>query len=199
MKTQIKTIIATSFAALTLTVSSLSANASVKHPTTETTQVKTFKKVSVSGNVEVTFIQSNKEGVSYADNNFGTAKVMQQGDELSITSANNGTARLVVYVKDIYRIQGNDNAVIKTDGKLAVNNLQVFLKGNAKANINTSTSSLYTILNDNSSLTLSGDTKNHTLASSKNSSLSMAHFAAQNTDLEAQMTLSNSDNFAATK
>ena len=199
MKTQIKTIIATTFAALTLTASSLSANAIVKHPLADTSNVKTFKKVNVGRNLEVTFVQSSKEGISYADDNYGTAQVMQEGDQLTITSTTNGIAKLIVYVTDIYRIQGSDNAVIKTEVKLDVTNLQIFLKGNAQANINTSTSSLYTMLNDNSTLTLSGATEKHTLAGSKNSNLTMTHFAAQKTDLEAQITLENIDKLAATK
>ncbi|MGY3055640.1 hypothetical protein ACVWYG_003861 [Pedobacter sp. UYEF25] len=199
MKTQIKTIIATTFAALTLTVGSLSANAAVKHPSAITSSVKTFKKVNVNGNLEVIFIQSNKEGISYADDNFGIAKVTQEGDQLNITSITNGVTKLVVYVKDIYRIQGSGNAVISTEGKLDVNNLQIFLKENAKANINTTTSSLYTVLNDNSSLILSGATENHILTRSKDSSLVLAHFDAKNTDLGGQTALNNSDKFAVTK
>lgn len=203
MKTQIKTIIATTFAALVLTAGSVSANANITHPAKATTvtskQLKTFKRVAVSGNVEVTFLQSNKEGIAYADNSNGDAKVMQNGDLLTISAADNGAAKLIVYVKNIYRIQGSDNAVIKTEGKLTSDYLQIFLKGNAKADVNTMSGGLYTILYDNSVLTLSGATENHTLSTDKNSNLSMSHFAAKNTYLEAQPTLANAEKLALTK
>ena len=205
MKTQIKTIIATSFAALVLTAASFSANANVTHPAkaknniTSAKQVKTFKRVSIMGNVEATFVQSNKEGISYADNSEGDAKVIQDGDLITISSTEKGMAKVIVYVKDIYRIQGCENAVIKTNGKLDVNYLQVFLKGNAEAYINTMSSGLYTMLHDNATLTLSGATDAHTLARGKNSTLTMDHFSAKSTDLEAQSTLLAAERFAGTK
>ncbi len=205
MKNQIKTIIATSFAALVLTTGSVSANGKITHPaeaeksSTVNPQVKTFKRVSVTGNVEVTFVKSNKDGVAYADNSDGNAKVIQNGDLLTISAAGEGVSKLLVYVKDIYRIQGSDNAVIKTDGNLDVDYLQVFLKGNAKADIKTTTKGLYTILEDNSVLNLSGATESHTLSTDKNSNLSMSHFAAKNTYLEGQSSLKTLETFAAIK
>ncbi|MET4081907.1 hypothetical protein ABIB40_001858 [Pedobacter sp. UYP30] len=184
MKTQIKNLIAASFTVLLLggTVLSLSASP-IKNIITKTTPIKPFKKITVTGNVQVTIIQIGKEGVSYADDSNGTAKVTQQGDLITISPADNGMAKVIVYVKDIYRITGDDNALVKTEGLLETTYLQVFLNGNAKADLNTTTSGLCTILADSSTLSLSGATASHSLAKSTQSVLKIGRFAALKTEI----------------
>ncbi|NTE01455.1 hypothetical protein G6M26_26690 [Agrobacterium tumefaciens] len=186
MKTSIKTLIATSLTAIVLStaVFSTSVSASEIHPLT-ISAVGSFKKVSVKGNVEVTLIQRANNGVAYAEDNAGTAKIMHDGDILRITSTDNTTAKVIVYVTDIYRIEAADNAIVKTEGKLNSQYLQIFLKGNAHAEINTTTEGLYTVIQDNADLKLSGSTDNHTLVMGNTQKLTIDKFAALKTNISS--------------
>ncbi|MBC7417114.1 MAG: DUF2807 domain-containing protein [Pedobacter sp.] len=184
MKTQIKNLTAVFFPALLLSCIFLSASANpIKNVLVKTTLLKSFRKITVTGNVQVTVIQIGKEGIAYADDSYGTAKVTQQGDLLTISPADNSMAKVILYVKDIYRITGNDEALIRTEGLLKTTYLQVFLKGNAKADINTSTAGICTVLTDNAMLSLSGGTENHSFAKSENSTLKLKSFAALKTEI----------------
>lgn len=186
MKTLIKTLIASSLTAIVLSTAvfttSVSANeiAPVKVST-----VNNFKRVSVKGNVEVTLIQRGTAGVSYADDNTGNAKIIQDGDILKISSADKGITKVIVYVNDLFRIEASENAMVKTEGKLTTQFLQIFLKGNAHADINTSTEGLYTVIKDNADLKLSGSTDNHTLVMGKTQKLTIDKFAALKTNISS--------------
>jgi len=114
----------------------------------ETTEVD-FNRITVSGNVELIIIPSFRSGIAYQECSFGTAKVMQEGMNLSIKSTNRETARMVVFVKDIFRVIASGNAVVKTVGKLRTQYLQLMLKDRASANINSLTEGLYTIVEGN--------------------------------------------------
>lgn len=186
MKTSIKTLIATSLTAIVLStaVFSTSVSASEIHPLT-ISAVGNFKKVSVKGNVEVILIQRANNGVAYAEDNAGTAKIMHDGDVLRITSTDRTTAKVIVYVTDIYRIEAAENAVVKTEGKLNSKYLQIFLKGNAHAEINTTTEGLYTVIQDNADLKLSGSTDNHTLVMGNTQKLTIDKFAALKTNISS--------------
>ncbi|MDY0904427.1 GIN domain-containing protein [Pedobacter sp. CFBP9032] len=184
MKTSIKTLIAASLTAIVLstTVCSTSVLAAPVTPLA-ISAVKSFKKVSISGNVEVTLIQKSATGIAYTDDNVGTAKIMQEGDVLRITSTNGTTAKVIVYVDNIYRIQASENSIVKTEGKLTSQYLQIFLKGNAHAEINTTTEGLYTVIEDQADLKLSGSTDSHTLVMGKDQKLTMDKFAALKTNM----------------
>ncbi|GGE47326.1 hypothetical protein EV200_104238 [Pedobacter psychrotolerans] len=186
MKTSIKTLIATSLTAIILStaVFSTSVSASEVHPLT-ISALSSFKKVSVKGNVEVILIQRANNGVAYAEDNAGTAKIIQDGDVLRITSTDRTTAKVIVYVTDIYRIEAAENAVVKTEGKLNSKYLQIFLKGNAHAEINTTTEGLYTVIQDNADLKLSGSTDNHTLVMGNTQKLTIDKFAALKTNISS--------------
>lgn len=200
MKTLIKTLIASSLTAIVLTTSLFAGNVSALEIRPEKSiSVGNIKRVYVQGNVEVLLIQSNAKGVSYTDDNTGTAKVTQDGDILRITSADGSLAKLVVYVNDIYRIDASGNAVIKTQGKLNVKYLQVFMKGNAHADLNTSTEGLYTVINENADLKLSGSTDDHTLVMSKTPKLTIDKFAALKTNISSIETLAIDKQVAAVR
>lgn len=186
MKTSIKTLIASSLTAIVLSTSIFAANAWAFEKTmTKESPAKNFKRVSVKGNVEVTLVQRSYEGVSYADDNIGTAKIVQDGDALKINAADNTPVKLIVYVNDLFRIQATDNAVVKTEGKLTTKFLQIFLSGNARADIYTSTESLYTVIKDLADLKLSGSTDSHTLVMTKTPKLTIDRFAALKTNISA--------------
>ncbi len=178
MKTLIKNAVRTSMAAFVIASSSLAANAqSVNLIDRISSPLETFRRISTTGNVEVTLIQSEKEGIYYAENSFGKAKVVQFGDLITISPADQLPAKIILYVKDIYRISAEDNAVVNTSGKLKAAYLQVFLKGNATANLNTRTTGIYTVLEDKSTLALRGITEEQSFATGLNSKLNITGFA----------------------
>jgi len=184
MKTSIKTLTKSLVAAIVLTSSifATSVSADEKQPV-KISVPSNFNKLIVSGNVEVTLIQNGREGVSYNDDNNGKVKVIQDGYALKISSEDKSPAKITVYVKNIYRVQASDDAVVKTDGKLDVKYLQVFLKGNAVAKINSHSESLYTVIEDNSDLKLSGATESHSLVMGKTQKLNLDKFAALKTEM----------------
>jgi len=187
MKTSIKTLIATSLTTIILTsaIFATSAIATEKKPETASVLATPFKKVVVKGNVEITLVQRQNEGVAYTDENTGKAKITQEGNVLRITSADKEVTRLVVYVNDIYRIEAGENAVVKTNGKIKSKYLQIFLSGNAQADINSATEGLYTVISGNSDLKLSGSTDNHTLIMGKTPKITIDRFAALKTNISS--------------
>ncbi|GAA4201904.1 hypothetical protein GCM10022289_15980 [Pedobacter jeongneungensis] len=198
MKTSIKTLIATSLTAIVLSsaVFTTSVSATEKEPV-KISKIAAFKRISVKGNVELTIVQRNAAGVSYTDDNTGTAKIMQDGDNLKITSTSIEKTKLTVYVSDIYRIEASENAVVKTEGKLSTKYLQIFLKGNAHAEINTNTEGLYTVIADEADLKLSGSTDNHTLVMGNSQKLTIDKFAALKTNISSIETVAIEKEIAA--
>jgi ABC-type oligopeptide transport system substrate-binding subunit len=189
MKTSIKTLTKSLLAAIVLSASifSTSVSAGEKQPV-KFSAPKNFDKVIVSGNVEVTLIQNGREGVSYNEDNSGKVKVIQDGSALKISSADGSVSKITVYVKNIYRVQAADNAIVTTDGKLDVKFLQVFLKGNAAAQINSKTESLYTVMEESADLKLSGATDNHILVMGSTPTLNLDRFAALKTEISSPKT-----------
>jgi hypothetical protein len=189
MKTSITTLTKSLLAAIVLSASifSTSVLAGEKQPV-KMSAPKNFDKVIVSGNVEVTLIQNGREGVSYNEDNSGKVKVIQDGSALKISSADGSLSKITVYVKNIYRVQASDNAVVKTDGKLDVKFLQVFLKGNAAAQIDSKTESLYTVMEESADLKLTGATNNHILVMGSTPTLNLDRFAALKTEMSAPKT-----------
>ncbi|WP_231460155.1 GIN domain-containing protein [Pedobacter sp. Leaf132] len=187
MKTSIKTLFATSLTVITLTTSvfSTSLMANEKKPVTTVSAPSNFKRISVQGNVEIKIVQRKSEAVTYAEDNLGKAKITQEGDLLKITSSDKEVSKITVYVADIYRIEAADNAVVKTEGKIKAKFLQVFLKGNAHAVINSSTEGLYTVIKDDADLKLSGATDNHTVIMGDTQKLTMDRFAALKTNIQS--------------
>lgn len=200
MKTSIKTLIATSLTAIVLSsaVFTISVSATEKEPDA-ILKISAFKRISVKGNVEVTIIQRSNPGISYTDDNTGTAKVMQDGDNLKITSTSTEKTKLTVYVNDFYRIEASENAIVKTEGKLKTKYLQIFLKGNAHAEINTSSEGLYTVISDQADLKLSGSTDQHTLVMGKSQKLTIDKFAALKTNISSVETVAIEKEIAAIK
>ncbi|NMN37303.1 DUF2807 domain-containing protein [Pedobacter riviphilus] len=200
MKTSIKTLIATSLTAIVLSSALFTTNVSAMEKEPDAIlKISAFKRISVKGNVEVTIIQRSNSGISYADDNTGTAKVMQDGDNLKITSTSTEKTKLTVYVNDFYRIEASENAIVKTEGKLRTKYLQIFLKGNAHAEINTSSEGLYTVISDQADLKLSGSTDSHTLVMGKSQKLTIDRFAALKTNISSIETVAVEKEIAAIK
>ena len=186
MKISIKTLTKSLLAAIVLSSSifSTSVMADEKQPT-KVSAPKNVNQVIVSGNVEITLVQREKEGISYNDDNTGKVKVIQDGYALNISSEDKEVAKITLYVNNIYRVKASDNAVVKTLGKLDVKYLQVFLKGNAVAEINSDTESLYTVIENHADLKLSGATEKHTLVMGRTQKLNLDRFAALTTEMSS--------------
>ncbi|MGM9477263.1 GIN domain-containing protein [Pedobacter sp. GSP4] len=189
MKTSISTLTKSLVAAIVLSTTLFTAQVSANEKTpVKVSAPKNFTKVMVSGNVEVTLIQRETEGISYADDNTGKVKVMQDGYDLKITAEDNAPAKIVVYVNHITRVQASGDAVVKTAGQLDTQYLQVFLKGNAAAEINSDTESLYTVIEGNADLKLTGATKKHTLVMGNTQKLNLDKFASLQTEMSSPET-----------
>jgi len=183
MKTSIKTLIVIALAVITLMAIFPNNLRATEKDTTILYKIQNFRRIVIKGNVEVMLVQRPAIGISYADDNAGNVKVTQQGELLRITSLDKEKCKLVIYVSDIYRIEADQNAVVKTEAKLNTKFLQIILKGNAFADINTSSEGLYTEILDNSTLKLKGNTNHHTLVMGKAPNLTIDRFAATQTDV----------------
>ncbi|WP_316770674.1 GIN domain-containing protein [Pedobacter frigiditerrae] len=190
MKTSIKTLFA---AALTLVVLTSSAFASTdvkNNNVTVLNQVKNISKIEVKGNVEVILVQSPVESVKVYDSYYSkNALVQQQDGVLRISSFQKETLSVVVYVRDLSSIEAGDNAQVKTYGKINFLSLAVKLNGNATADINASTISLYTSVKDSASLKLAGSTTDHYAVLSSQAKLSMGSFAAETSSVNSTATV----------
>ncbi|WP_426328805.1 GIN domain-containing protein [Pedobacter sp. R-06] len=183
MKTSIKALITMVSAVITLTATLPNNLRATEKNRTIIYKVQNFRRIVIKGNVEVTLVQRPAIGISYTDDNTGNVKVTQQGEVLRITGLDKEKCNLVIYVNDIYRIEADQNAVVKTEAKLSTKFLQIILKGNAFADIDTSSEGLYTEILDNSTLKLKGNTNRHTLVMGKASNLTIDRFAAAQTDV----------------
>ncbi|TDG35879.1 hypothetical protein EZJ43_11015 [Pedobacter changchengzhani] len=179
MKTQLKNIILTGLTIFSLSGLAFTSTAAVKVKAPRAIILDNgFKRILVSGDVELLIVQNKIEGLVYDESNLGKAKVVKEGNILTITSSGTETAKLILYVNDFYRIDASGNAKVKNYGELNLNYLQIFLKDNATAEINSKTTGLYTVLNDNANLKLDGVTDNYILAKTKTSKLTIDKFYA---------------------
>ncbi|MEE1946688.1 DUF2807 domain-containing protein [Pedobacter sp. KR3-3] len=185
MKTSIKTLFA---AALSLVVLSSSAFASTgvkdNNNVTVLNQVKNISKIEVKGNVEVILVQAPTESVKVYDSYYSkNALVQQQEGVLRISSFQKETLTVAVYVRNLAAIEAADNAVVRTYGKVNFLNLNIDLKGAAKADINASTINLYTSVKDSADLKLSGSTTEHYAVLGSKAKMSMDQFVADSTSV----------------
>lgn len=174
MKTSIKTLIASTLTAIVLTSSAFTTIAKEQPSISNSATVK-FNKVVVTGNANVILIQGNSERInSYDETQDGNTSVQQKGYTLYINSTNKST--IYVYVKDLQRIEAANTATVKTRGNFDLAVLQIFLKDNAKANVNASVGSLYTDMSGASDLKLSGSSNEHSLVRNDVSKLNVTDF-----------------------
>lgn len=189
MKTSIKNLIASSLTTIFITSSiGLTSVSAQEKNVVKISAPTNVKRIAVKGNVEIMLVQRNIEGVTYANDNIGTAKIIQDRDLLQINSVDQNPVKLTLYVKELYRIEAFENAIVKTEGKLKTKYLQVFLFGSAHADLNTDTEGLYTVIKENSDLKLSGATNDHILVIGRTPKLTMDKFAALKTNISAMET-----------
>ncbi|WP_316819886.1 GIN domain-containing protein [Pedobacter gandavensis] len=174
MKTAIKTLIASTLTAIVLTSSAFTTIAKEKSPM-EMAATLQFNKIVVTGNAKVILVQGNKEGIrSYDTIEEMNTTVKQKGYTLYINSTDNST--IYVQVKDLQRIDVANTASVKTSGKFDLAVLQIFLKDEAKANVNAKVASLYTNMSDESDLKLAGSSIEHQLVRNGVSKLNLNDF-----------------------
>lgn len=189
MKTAIKNLFA---AMLTVVISASApafANAKEAKKVTVLSTVKNFNKLNVSGNVEVILVQSANPSVQVYDNYYAKNALVQEKDgELRISSFDKETLTVVVYASQLNEITASDKSVVKTNGKFSTLNLEVNLKDQAKATLNTNTIDLFATINDKASLSLSGSTTDYNAVIGNLASLSAERFVAENSNIQSKNT-----------
>lgn len=181
MKFSIKNVFATALILVVLTGSAFASTSNSSNNVTVLNQVKNINKIVVSGNVEVLLIQAPVESVKVYDSYYAkNALVQQQEGELRISSFDKQTLTVAVYVRELSTIELKDNSSVKTYGKVNFLNLDVILKGSAKADIDANTISLTTTVKDNANLELSGSTTDYYAVLSSNAKMNMDQFKAEN-------------------
>lgn len=183
MKTAVKSLIALTLTAIVLSTSALT-NASMAATTpTAISPERPFNKIDVRGNVKVTLIQSKNERLEVKNEVEGNEVTFKQkGYTLMINSDAKETLDVVIYVKDLQRIEASNGAKVATLGKFDLNVLQVFLNDDAKATFKGNIKSLYTVTNGSSDLKLLGTANEHILVKNKMSVLNTTDFAALKTE-----------------
>ncbi|RWU07642.1 GIN domain-containing protein [Pedobacter chitinilyticus] len=189
MKTAIKNLFA---AILTVAISASApafVNAKEAKKVTVLSTVKNFNKLNVSGNVEVILVQSANPSVQVYDNYYAKNALVQEKDgELRISSFDKETLTVVVYASQLNEITASDKAVVKTSGKFSALSLEVNLKDQAKATLNTNTVDLFAKVNDKASLNLSGSTTDYNAVIGSLASLSSEKFTAENSSIQSKNT-----------
>ncbi len=187
MKTSIKTLVATSLMALAISTSTVYAHTSV-NPTVLASDVKvgSIKKLVISGNVEVTISQAPNSKVLFTNEGSADVSVKKVGNSLYVSAKTYAQgAKITIFVDDIYRIEASGNAVVQTKDVLKLTYLQVFLKDNAKVELNSKTASLYTVIANTSELTLKGATDFYTIQMDRSSKITLDKFVSKKTDMSA--------------
>ena len=183
MKTSLKTLLASALTAVVLSSSAFISSAADKghHLSVLSTKID-FNKVVITGNVNVELIQAEKQKVVIYENyNKATTTVKQKGDKLFINSKEAEPINIVVYVKDLQRIDASNTVSVITRGRFSSSVLQVFLKDKAKAFVNAEIGSLYTIVKDHSELKLRGSSKDHVSVKGRVAKLKTEQFDALKT------------------
>lgn len=143
------------------------------------------KKVIISGNVAVTLVQDYESKKLFS--NDGTVKARVYSDDNAIyvsAKKTNETAKITLYVANIYRIDISGNAIVYTKNTLNAQHLQLILQDNAKADISSKTESLFTKLSNESDLKLNGATGLHAISTNELATLNTKNFRALKTEVE---------------
>lgn len=182
MKTSAKKLFVTALTAVVLSSSAFTAGAANPKTNRSVRSAEIdFNKVVITGNANVELVQSSTQKVLiYETYDKKTTSVTQKGDKLFINSNEEQPLTIIVYVKDLQRIDASNTVKVKT-GKFSSSVLQVFLKDKATAFVSAEIGSLYTMIKDNSELKLKGTTKDHVSIKGKVAKLKTDSFAALNT------------------
>ncbi|SOD15184.1 GIN domain-containing protein [Pedobacter xixiisoli] len=197
MKQRTTSLFAIGILALALTTSSVYANNEVTPTVTYvTTNEEAPKKLIISGNVEVTLVQDHESKKLYTNDGTAKARVYTSDDAIYVsTKKNSETAKITLYVGNIYRVDVTGNAVVNTKNTLNAQHLQIILQDNAKADISSKTESLFTKLSNESALKLNGTTGMHAISTNELATINTKNFKAAKTEIEKR----NSADYAKAK
>jgi hypothetical protein len=193
MKTSFNSILATSLIALAISTSSVYATEKVKTKkakaeTVDASSVKvsSIKKIIVGDNVEVTISQSAASKVLYTNDGATDVLVKKIGNSLYVNSKNlSQPAKITVYVDDIYRIEASENALVQVNNSITLKYLQVFIKDNAKVDLNANTENLFTSLKGFSTLSLTGYTDFYSVDMEKDARITINQFKSKKTEMNS--------------
>ena len=160
MKTTIKTLFATALTAVVLTSSAFATFAKESDKNLPVLKAGSdLNMIKVTGNVKVYLSQGAKENIRVAaDESEAKVSLKRVGGKLEISSTGDQTAIVYLTVKNLVRINASDKAIVKSVGNLNLVNLQVFSNDNAKVDLSVTAQDVYTVVEDASSLKLSGST-----------------------------------------
>jgi len=184
MKT-LKTLFTSALTAIILSATVFASTAAASPVIAIHTSNLDIKKIKVTGNVKVFVVQGSSDWVSMDEENLPKVSLKQIGNTLTISSSESNPISVTVYVKDIYRIEASDKAVVRTVGKFNVKYLQVLLRDNAIARVKASTQSIYTVISDQANLELLGTTDKHIVKKNGIGNINTEKFAALTTHHEA--------------
>lgn len=190
MKASIKTLFATGLIALAITTS---ANANtienaINTVSASAVNIASIKKLVIKGNVQVTLSQDKKASVLFTNEGKENVSVKKNGNTIYVSSTEN--AKIVLYVDDIYRLEVADQAVVNSESSLSFKYLQVFLADQAKLGLNARTEDLYTKINNNAQLFLSGNTDKYKVEMDKSSKLELSRFKSKSTETASDVYVS---------
>ncbi|MFP5079347.1 GIN domain-containing protein [Pedobacter sp. JCM 36344] len=180
MKSLTKTVFAVALSALVSLSSATTTFAAEPAITFKSTPALSgFNKIWVSGNVKIVLTQGEKESI-IGMQNFDAKKtsVLSKGQTLYINSTESDRVTLNITVKDLQRVQAYGHSVVVTSNNFDVKYLQLFLNQSAKAKINTTAGSIYTVVKDDAVLKLTGTAQQSTMVASNIKNVKMADFAS---------------------
>jgi hypothetical protein len=190
MKTSIQNLIAATFALVVLSTSAFAAADGKENNVTVLSHVANINKVVAIGNVEVILIQAYTESVKVYDNYYAkNALVQQENGVLRISSFQKEKLTVAVYVRNLTSIEADDNANVKTLGKINSLALSVVLKGKATADLNANTVSLFTEVQDTATLTLSGEATDYFARLSTAAKINLDQFKAEESSMKTVSTI----------
>ena len=193
MKTSIKNLFVVALGLVTISTSAFAndnkenaKNNVSANKVTILNEVKNINKIVATGNVEVFVVQAPTESVKVYDSYYSKNALVQQKDGvLRISSFEKEPLSVTVYVRNISSIEASENATVKTYGKINFLSLDVLLKDKATAEINANTINLFTSVNDQASLKLSGSTEEHFALMGTSAKMTTGNFIAGTSDVKS--------------
>lgn len=143
--------------------------------------VNNINKIEASGNVEVYIVNGNRDQVKVFDKYYSKNALVQGKDGvLRISSYAKDKLVVLVTVADLRAITADDNAIIKSDGKLSVIDLNVVLNNNASAKLNIDALAASFTVNNRATVDLKGSIEDYTMNHSQASTINKTELVAQN-------------------
>jgi len=157
------------------------AAANSKDTSVTLSAIGAFSKIEAHGNVEVVVATGDKNAVTVNNNYYAESELVQvEGGVLRISSYS--TEKLFVYVTatNLQTIAAYDNALVKSDGRLSLIDLQVDLYDNSYAGLNLDNYAATITVNDKAKADLTGNVEEYSLNYSHSSTVNRSELVAEN-------------------